>query len=119
MKRKSTLEMQNIDISEELLEYLRDHQPHVYKVIDSSMDLRRQISKLDITTPGGLISYLKRAGKLLSSNASLERKKGTPKKAKLGMQVKANTPRFEESEEIGLQHIHKTAFIVVAGGLGK
>jgi len=100
-------------------------QKHLFESFDDASDedaerLARQLLKLNMTTPGGLVDYCQRGKKLISelvSNAATANKEYHP--PRLGEKLKANTPMFEESEELGIAQGPFTAFVLVAGGLGE
>src|SRR5690348_8810004 len=59
-----------------------------------------QLLKLNSTTPGGLANYCLRGRQLLTNSSSMKKKEYS--QPKLGEVLKSNTPRFEESEELGI-----------------
>ena len=99
-------------------------QSHLFDSFDSASDedrerLAQQLLKLNSTTPGGLIEYCLRGKKLIQSLISKKAESREYFPPRLGEKLRANTPLFEECEELGIAQTPFTAFVLVAGGLGE
>lgn len=89
----------------------------------SQEDLKRlaaQLEVLDSAYPGGLLTYIKRARKLLSDScAGVNPFAGCTPAVPSGEVLVTGSPAFTALESLGFAHVHKLAFVLVAGGLGE
>ena len=83
-------------------------------------DFISQFNQLEKTCPGGIRDYLKRAKILLedSKNNVNPFQDYTPE-VPLGFNIKVGSEQFYELDNLGLEQIENTVFVLVAGGLGE
>ncbi|KAL7069279.1 putative UDP-sugar pyrophospharylase [Cryptosporidium serpentis] len=82
--------------------------------------LSQQLIMLDKTTPGGLTGYVDRAKTLLlASKNGEDSKQGCYPEVPDTINLKTGSEEFVEYEKIGATLLSKTAFVLVAGGLGE
>ena len=79
----------------------------------------KQLFEMEKTTPGGVLAYLDRAEQLLKDAAnSVNPFDGFSVEVPDGEKV-IETKDFLAAEEVGIPELDKTAFCLVAGGLGE
>ena len=82
--------------------------------------LAKQLARLDETTPGGLVGYVNRAKALLESSKKGENAlKGYTPEVPPGSVLNCKSEAFVDLEKVGIGEAGKTAFVLVAGGLGE
>lgn len=79
-----------------------------------------QLEELDGAYPGGLKAYIAKAQKLLSnSKQGLNPLDGWSPSIPAGEKFELGTEAYESTEALGLHHLGKVGFVLVAGGLGE
>ncbi|QDZ20571.1 UTP--glucose-1-phosphate uridylyltransferase [Chloropicon primus] len=79
-----------------------------------------QLSRLDETTPGGLVEYVERAKALLKSSKDGENSlAGYTPEVPPGSVLNCRSDEFVGLERVGAAEAGRTAFVLVAGGLGE
>lgn len=98
---------------DELIDWLADSE-HKDKLLD-------QVAQIDKTTPNGLVDYCARARGLLASSMKGENpfENYIPEVPNGKNLTPENQEEFSEYEEAGLCELDKTAFVLIAGGLGE
>lgn len=102
------------------------NQSHILEKVKSTNDeeklkqLSNQILSLEKSYPGGIVEYVKRAKKLLEDsknevNPYLSYKPSVP----TGIDITVGNDDFHKYEEVGLETLAYTGFVLVAGGLGE
>ena len=101
-------------------EHLVKDWPTLGQEDEGKRKLPKQLIFLDKTTPGGLIGYVKRAKALLISSKEGENSlEGYKPEVPPGSVLNCRSPDFIDLEKHGLAQAGKTAFVLVAGGLGE
>jgi len=82
--------------------------------------LLRTLLNVDRDYPGGLVSYIEKARKLLKDSlVGVNPFEGWVPSVPAGERLKFGDERFVALEAIGLEELRRTGFILVAGGLGE
>ena len=82
--------------------------------------LMRQVQTLDAACPGGLTGYVERARKLLASSSAGENPlEGIVPSIPTGRALTVGTDEFAAYEAAGVAAAGRSAFVLVAGGLGE
>lgn len=102
-----------------------NNQSHILDKLNTASEsekevLSNQILSLENSYPGGIKEYINRAKKLLEDsknnvNPYLSYKPSIPE----GININVNDDEFHRLEEIGLENLAYTGFVLVAGGLGE
>lgn len=88
--------------------------------IDGVKRLIAQIEGLNLSYPGGLLTYITRARKMLTeSRNGINPFSGFIPSIPDGEILMTGSPEFAEAENVGLANVDKLAFVLVAGGLGE
>ena len=82
--------------------------------------LLRQLAAFDSQYPGGVVQYHSNAVALLEQAASgVNPLVGQIPEVPVGMNMKRDADEYMDMVALGKEHIHETAFVMVAGGLGE
>lgn len=100
---------------EELIGVIRNR-----KNADDQEAISRQIIKLNQVTPTGMKNYLERGRNLLEdSRRGVNPFANYRPEVPTGRYLKPGEPEMDHYEELGLRELHKTGFVLIAGGLGE
>eukprot|EP00201_Polytomella_parva_P008755 CAMPEP_0175052040 /NCGR_PEP_ID=MMETSP0052_2-20121109/8141_1 /TAXON_ID=51329 ORGANISM="Polytomella parva, Strain SAG 63-3" /NCGR_SAMPLE_ID=MMETSP0052_2 /ASSEMBLY_ACC=CAM_ASM_000194 /LENGTH=907 /DNA_ID=CAMNT_0016316405 /DNA_START=213 /DNA_END=2936 /DNA_ORIENTATION=+ len=105
---------------EEGQEHVFDHWPELGQMDDKKRSQVDQLNLLDETYPGGLLSYIRNAKRLLKD--SLEGRnpfEGFAPEVPMGTHLDFGSDEFRSFETLGLSEASRAAFVLVAGGLGE
>eukprot|EP01065_Artemidia_motanka_P006675 TRINITY_DN13271_c0_g1_i1.p1 TRINITY_DN13271_c0_g1~~TRINITY_DN13271_c0_g1_i1.p1 ORF type:complete len:616 (+),score=230.69 TRINITY_DN13271_c0_g1_i1:51-1850(+) len=87
---------------------------------EKKLKLLQQAAELDASYPGGLRGYRDSAVKLLAQAERGENPlSGYEAKVPEGRRLFRSSPEFDSMNEAGIRQMGKTAFVLVAGGLGE
>ncbi|GMP79552.1 hypothetical protein CsSME_00035042 [Camellia sinensis var. sinensis] len=120
----SLLSPHQIEMAKMLLEmgqsHLFEHWPEPGIEDDEKRAFFDQVAKLDASYPGGLVSYIKTARKLLAdSKAGRNPFDGFTPSVPSGESLTFGNDNFVQFEETGIREMKNAAFVLVAGGLGE
>ncbi|KAL7176325.1 hypothetical protein ACSBR2_029799 [Camellia fascicularis] len=120
----SLLSPHQIEMAKMLLEmgqsHLFEHWPEPGIEDDEKRAFFDQVAKLDASYPGGLVSYIKTARKLLAdSKAGRNPFDGFTPSVPSGESLTFGNDNFVQFEEAGIREMKNAAFVLVAGGLGE
>jgi UDP-sugar pyrophosphorylase len=126
-KLKENLSILSPDETRLVEALLRENQQHLFASWDSAGtkdDLKhkclKQLQELDRSCAGGLQGYLSRARTLLAASRAGENPfKGWTPQVPEGVHLEPFTPTYSRYEDLGLPHVGKVGFVLVAGGLGE
>eukprot|EP01084_Bolivina_argentea_P038722 71612_1 len=112
------------DMANKLLQlgqsHLMDEWPPAGEQDEDKQRFLRQALNFDRRYPGGLEAYLSKAKTLMKQSANGDNPyEGYKPKVPNGQSVMYGSPEFDAAETQGLKVAAKTAFILVAGGLGE
>ena len=106
-------------------------QAHLLKAFDAIVDddetfskklnqMMAQLDELDKAYPGGLKEYIYKAKKLLEdSKKGMNPLDGWAPSVPAGEKFELGTEAYNATEALGMHHLGKVGFILVAGGLGE
>ena len=106
-------------------------QSHLLEAFDAIIDddqqfstklneMMTQLVQLDKAYPGGLKEYIHKAKKLLEdSKKGLNPLDGWAPSVPAGEKFELGTEEYDATEALGMHHLGKVGFILVAGGLGE
>lgn len=82
--------------------------------------MAQQIIKLNQVTPTGMKNYLERGRRLLEdSRKGVNPFANYKPEVPTGRYLKPGEQELDHYEKLGLQELHKTGFVLIAGGLGE
>ncbi|GFY85569.1 UDP-sugar pyrophosphorylase [Actinidia rufa] len=123
-KNLSLLSPDQIELAKMLLEmgqsHLFEHWPEPGVDDDEKKAFLNQVALLDVSYPGGLVSYIKTARELLAdSKAGKNPFDGFTPSVPSGESLTFGDDNFIQFEEAGVREGRNAAFVLVAGGLGE
>ncbi|CAH9075614.1 unnamed protein product [Cuscuta epithymum] len=120
----SILPPQHVELAKMLLEagqsHLFQHWPMPGVDDDKKLAFFHQVAKLNTSYPGGLAAYIKSARELLAdSKAGKNPYDGFTPSIPSGENLTYGDDSFVQFEEVGVREARRSAFVLVAGGLGE
>ncbi|KAJ8459269.1 hypothetical protein OPV22_032195 [Ensete ventricosum] len=123
-KNLGVLSSEEIELAKMLLhegqKHLFDHWPEPGVDDGRKKSFFDQVARLNSSYPGGLVSYIQNAKRLLAdSKAGKNPYDGFTPSVPSGEVLKFGDDDFIMLEEVGVREARKAAFVLVAGGLGE
>ncbi|CAH9128460.1 unnamed protein product [Cuscuta epithymum] len=120
----SILPPQHVELAKMLFEagqsHLFQHWPMPGVDDDKKLAFFHQVAKLNTSYPGGLAAYIKSARELLAdSKAGKNPYDGFTPSIPSGENLTYGDDSFVQFEEVGVREARRSAFVLVAGGLGE